>query len=60
LAASYLGNIYKGDREAEVNSPWTPWKLECRTVHSEYSKSKFSQNTTNVLSIINVATCFDS
>jgi len=25
-----------------------------------YSKSKFSQNTTNLLSIINVATCFDS
>jgi len=26
----------------------------------KYSKSKFSQNTTNLLSIINVATCFDS
>jgi len=26
----------------------------------QYSKSKFSQNTTNLLSIINMATCFDS
>jgi hypothetical protein len=26
----------------------------------KYSKSKFSQNATNLLSIINVATCFDS
>jgi hypothetical protein len=26
----------------------------------KYSKSKFSQNTTNLLSIINMATCFDS
>jgi len=26
----------------------------------KYSKNKFSQNTTNLLSIINVATCFDS
>jgi hypothetical protein len=27
---------------------------------SEYSKSQFSQNTSTLLSIINVATCFES
>jgi hypothetical protein len=26
----------------------------------KYFKSKYSQNTTNLLSIVNVATCFDS
>jgi len=38
--------------EAEVCTEITPWK-------SLYSKSTFSQNTSNLLSI-KVATCFDS
>jgi hypothetical protein len=34
--------------------------LKKKTSNGGYSNSKYSQNTTNLLSIINVATYFDS